>query len=98
MAKTKKLDDTPDAETADGEEAPVRAELPEAPVTDTDAEFATDWHRDAYIDGLTREIEGGKGRVKELATANAHPDAIAAAKSAVDNARAELSRLTKTAD
>lgn len=55
----------------------------EQPVVDVDAEFPTDWHRDTYIAGLEREIEGAKIRGDE---------------STQKNAETELTRVRKTAE
>jgi len=60
------------------------------------AEFLSDWHWDAHVDALKRNIAGLEHRVLELeGMPAAHPDQIKAAKKDVEYAQAELSRYEK---
>lgn len=79
------------------EEELERAAIAEAPEADTDSEFATDWHRDQYTADLVREVEGAKRRLEELKETDASDAALADQQTMIDNASAELARVTKLA-
>jgi multidrug resistance efflux pump len=52
-------------------------------------EFPTDWHREAYVAALEREIEGARRSIE------AGEQMIARAKDAAENATRELTRVRK---
>lgn len=57
-------------------------------------EFPSDWHRDAYIAGLEREVAGAEQRLAELAGTEASEHVLAEVKERAKQAKAELDRLT----
>ena len=58
---------------------------------DTPAEFPSDWHFQAHLDDLERDVAGLLHRVEELrGMPAAHPDQIKAAEAAVEVAKEKL--------
>lgn len=58
-------------------------------------EFPTEWHQDAYLAGLEREVEGYKRRMAELEALGLGKGDVAwdQAASGVEAAKAELARV-----
>lgn len=56
-------------------------------------EFPTDWHQEAYVNDLEREVAGRKNRLAELKALNAHQDLLDQTQVEIDAAKAELLRV-----